>query len=299
MQYSGIDDTDNTSLHSCSLRSRPDDSSSIISKTKFRRGSNSDLSQPLTANLTVQQQSIDEELGDDPYFMFRLDLQKKLELVDESLIEYLQIVNDTNNIHELKDIKKQLKRNFKNAESNLRDVQMTVQLVENDREKFNHIDDGQLYERKTFCKKMQERILKSKDEMKEIVLQDERNKIIMRGGGGLLGATTDNQRMNTAFVIDNQAQASMMMQQQDETLDELGEVVTRVGEMAETINDEIGQQNKMLEQMEEDMTNAEEELGMVMGKLGKFLKTKDKWQLRTILGLSLTAFVLFFLVLYT
>ena len=89
------------------------------------------------------------------------------------------------------------------------------------------------------------------------------------------------------------------MQEQDETLDELGEAVNRVGDLAGNIHDEIGLQNKMLEQMEEDMTDAEEQLGFVMGKLGKFLKTKDKWQLRLIVALSLTVVVLLFLVLYS
>ena len=208
------------------------------------------------------------------------------------------------NTHEYKDTKKQLKRHLKNAESTLRDVLTTVQVVESDREKFSHIDDGQLFERKSLVNTSKERLLKAKEELnseavKLKLLEDERNKAVRRSGDGLLGARTDAERENTAFVLDNQAQTSLLMQQQDETLDELGEAVNRVGEMAGNIHEEIGQQNKMLEEMEEDLTNVEEELGIVMGKLGKFLKTKDKWQLRTILALRLTALVLFFLVLYT
>jgi syntaxin 6 len=181
---------------------------------------------------------------------------------------------------------------------------MTVQAVENDRDKFPHIDDAQAYERKSLVNTSKERLLKAKEEInseavKLKLLEDERNKAIRRSGDGLLGARTDSERQNTSFVLDNQAQTSLLMEQQDDTLDELGEAVDRVGELAGNINDEIGMQNKMLEQMEEDMTNAEEELGMVMGKLAKFLKTKDRWQLRTILGLTLTALILFFLVLYS
>jgi syntaxin 6 len=197
-----------------------------------------------------------------------------------------------------------LKRNNKNAESTLRDVLSTVQAVENDRDKFPHIDDGQLYQRKALVNTSKDRLVKAKEEInsenvKLKLLEDERNKAIRRSGDGLLGATTDSQRENTSFVMDNQAQTSLLMQQQDETLDELGDVVVRVGEMAGNINEEINQQNKMLEDMGEDMSRAEEELGMVMGKLAKFLKTKDKWQLRTILALCLTVVILFLLVLYT
>ena len=89
------------------------------------------------------------------------------------------------------------------------------------------------------------------------------------------------------------------MQHQDETLDELDAAVTRVGHMAEHIHEEVGQQNKMLNEMEEDLADAEEQLGMVMGKLAKFLQTKDRFQLGTILALFCTMIVLLFLVIYT
>eukprot|EP00429_Kryptoperidinium_foliaceum_P000192 CAMPEP_0176019434 /NCGR_PEP_ID=MMETSP0120_2-20121206/9388_1 /TAXON_ID=160619 /ORGANISM="Kryptoperidinium foliaceum, Strain CCMP 1326" /LENGTH=285 /DNA_ID=CAMNT_0017352509 /DNA_START=293 /DNA_END=1147 /DNA_ORIENTATION=+ len=268
-----------------------DNVSVASSKRRFgRKRINSELSEPLTsAGASI----VDEELGStggDPYFVFRSDLQKKLELVDEALADFLRIVNETDtavNTHEFKDAKKKLKRQLKNAESTLKDVHTTVQVVEKDRDKFSHIDDAQLYERQSLVNTSRERIQKAKDEInsegvKLKLLEDERNKAVRRSGDGLLGARNDDQRRNTAFVLDNQAQTSLLMNQQDETLDELGEAVTRVGEMAGGISEEIGLQNKMLDELDEDLTNVEEELGMVMGKLAKFLKTKDKWQLRTI-----------------
>jgi syntaxin 6 len=208
------------------------------------------------------------------------------------------------NVGEYKDSKKQLKRHLKNAESTLKDVSKMVHAIENDRVKFAHIDDAQLFERKALVDTSRGRINHAKDEMnservKNKQLFDERNKAVRRSGDGLLGATNDEERQNTNFILDNQAQTSLLMQEQDETLDELGEAVTRVGEMAGAIHEEIGHQNKMLDELDRDMTNVEEELGLVMGKLAKFLHTKDPWQLRTILCLSLTVVILFFLVIYT
>lgn len=49
----------------------------------------------------------------------------------------------------------------------------------------------------------------------------------------------------------------------------------------------------------QDLENAEEQLGMVMGKLAKLLQTKNTCHLGTILCLTATAIVLFLLVLYT
>ena len=206
------------------------------------------------------------------------------------------------NTHEYKDAKKQLKRHLKTAESTLRDVSTTVQVVENDREKFPHIDDGQLYERKALVDTSRERISKAKEELsseavKLKLLEDERRKNIRRHGD--LGAVNDAERENTSFVMDNQAQTSLLMQQQDETLDELGEAVVRVGEMAGNIHEEIEMQNQMLDELDEDLTKVEEELGMVMGKLAKFLKTKNKCHLGTIMCLMLIVIFLFFLIMYT
>mmetsp|Transcript_5700 Transcript_5700/g.12026 ORF Transcript_5700/g.12026 Transcript_5700/m.12026 type:complete len:91 (-) Transcript_5700:164-436(-) len=90
-----------------------------------------------------------------------------------------------------------------------------------------------------------------------------------------------------------------MLNQQDEALDDLDLAVNRVGVMAEEIHEELGQQNKMLTELDDDLADAEEKLGLVMGKLAKLLKTKNKCQLGTILILCLIALILFFLVLYT
>ena len=116
---------------------------------------------------------------------------------------------------------------------------------------------------------------------------------------GLYGARTKAEHDNNDVIVDSQARASLLLRHQDEALDELDVAVQRVGDMAETIHDEIGQQNKMLTEMEEDLENVEEQLGLVMGKLARFLKTKDRWQLTTIMILFCTMVVLFFLVVYT
>lgn len=192
---------------------------------------------------------------------------------------------------------------MKNAESTLKDVQMTVQVIENDRQKFREISDAELYERRSLVHSSKDRLTKTKEEMsseaiKAKMLADERAKAIRRAGADSLGATNDTQRMNTAFIVDSQARTSLLMQHQDETLDELDAAVTRVGNIAGHINEEIGQQNKMLDDMEEDLATAEEELGMVMGKLGKFLQTKDRKEICIILGLTVTALLLFLILVY-
>jgi Syntaxin 6, N-terminal len=203
----------------------------------------------------------------------------------------------------VKESKKQLKRSIVSAESTLQDLAMTVSFVENDRAKFRHIDDRELYDRSSLVNTSRDRIVRAKQEMqsesvKAKLLQDERSKALRRAGATVMGAQSDTQRVNTNMIVDAQARQSLLVQHQDETLDELDMAVTRVNHMAGMMHEEINQQNVILNEMEEDLTNVEEELGMVMGKLAKFLKTKDTWQLGTILCLSLTCIILFLMVLY-
>ena len=202
---------------------------------------------------------------------------------------------------EVKDGKKQLKRHIKNAESTLRDLQTTVRMVEKKRDRFPDIDDAELFERKNFTLLCTDRIKKGKDGMnsqfiKTKMLKDQRSFTKRRLG---LESTRSEETEETNFIENNQASSQlMMMEQQDETLDELDGAVVRVGHMAENIHEELGHQNKMLNELEDDLENAEEQLGLVMGKLAKMLKTKNKWQLCTILALSMIVIVLLFLVLH-
>ena len=191
---------------------------------------------------------------------------------------------------------------MKNAESALKDVQTTVHAVEMQREKFD-ITNGQLYDRKSLVQTSHERLTRAKQDMcssqvKSKLLDDERKKAMRRAAAASLDADEETKEQS-AFVVDSAARTSLLLQQQDETLEELDEAVVRVGNMATSIHQELGQQNKMLDDMDDDLRDAEEKLGVVMGKLGKLLKTKDKCQLGTILALTVTVIVLFFLVLYT
>ena len=69
--------------------------------------------------------------------------------------------------------------------------------------------------------------------------------------------------------------------------------------MAGNIYEELGQQNKMLNSLQDDLDDAEEKLGIVMGQLAKMIKTKSKWELWTILCLAVVVLIHLFLVIYT
>ena len=258
---------------------------------------------------------------DDPFYMFRGDLTKKILLVDQELTNYTTLVQTTDtatNTHAIKETKKQLKRHIKHAESTLADLETTVRVVERQREKFPHIHDGEMESRKEFVRESKNRINESKmmmqsEELKQKFLKDERalterrrgvavgntNGDLDHGNASSSSNTNNNYSNGATNNSEERSETMLMMQQQDDTLDDLDLAVTRVGYMAESIHEEIESQNKMLTDLGDDLADAEEQLGVVMGKLAKLLKTKSRCQIGLILILSLIVLVLFFLVLYT
>lgn len=258
--------------------------------------------------------AIQRPVVDDPFHVFQQDLMMKFDLAEGSLEQLQHIVRTTDtavNGHQVKETKKLLKRHIKNVDLALGDLQSTVKMVEKKRDEFPNIDKVELENRKDFIRLSAERIASIKTTMnsqdiKTKMLADEESKRIRRSGGGVAPSGSFNIRSGTDIeeaqflgVQGQYATTKLMMQQQEETLDDLDSAVVRVSHIASNIHDELGHQNRMMKELEDDLQNAEEELGMVMGKLGKILKTKNKWQLGTIMMLSLIAVILFFLVLYT
>lgn len=272
---------------------------------------------------------------DDPFHLFRSDLISKLSTLHSQLQSYLSLISNTDtavNIHAIRDSKKQLKHSIKISESTLRDLETTIRVVDKSRHKFPHISDVELNERKQFVEMTKDTLVDTKlrmqsEDVKRKIMEDERALTLRRGGGGSGGGNSSssggNQNNTNTYYRDDsiptttsnsntshnssdhddplllRSETLSMMKQQDETLDDLDLAVTRVSYIADTIHEELENQNVMLDNLGEDLSHAEEQMGVVMGKLGKLLKTKSKCQIGLILILSAIVLVLFFLVLYT
>jgi len=83
-----------------------------------------------------------------------------------------------------------------------------------------------------------------------------------------------------------------MINQQDESLDKLGQAVDRVGVMAKEINSEVKEQSIMLDGLDRDIGDASNRLNVVQEALGKLLKTKDGCQIWTVVILAIILILL-------
>ncbi len=125
-------------------------------------------------------------------------------------------------------------------------------------------------------------------------------------------ARIEAERRNSATIADEQAnskraavdahrdsiQSSKQVQrqiiaQQDDTLTELARVTDRLGQTAVVINTELQDQQRLLNELDQDIDRQQEKMNYVMGKMSKLLKTSDTKQLIFVLILLVIAVVLF------
>jgi tetrahydromethanopterin S-methyltransferase subunit B len=90
------------------------------------------------------------------------------------------------------------------------------------------------------------------------------------------------------------------MQRQDHGLEMLAQSAQRLGQMSTTISEELDYQNRMLDDMEEDLDVATDNLDLVTLKTREMIqRAGGKQNFLIILVLVGIAMVLFFLILYT
>ena len=140
----------------------------------------------------------------------------------------------------------------------VKDLELVLKRIGDRRQKFASISDEELMRRKLIIKELKHDI----NNMKSVVNgqrtiqkleKDERDELTRwrkekRGAGGAAG-----EDRNASFMQGQQQTQSMMHRQQDEHLGDMEMSLHRLGEMGRAINVEIDEQNRMLEDLDEDL----------------------------------------------
>ncbi|GMH72705.1 hypothetical protein TrRE_jg11655 [Triparma retinervis] len=105
---------------------------------------------------------------------------------------------------------------------------------------------------------------------------------------------------NDDFIMDAVRSQQQMLQDQDESLDILGQGAARLGQISLEISSELQTQNKMLDEMGDELDSAELNLAVVTKKTQELIKKSGGCgYFSAIVGLSLVVILLFFLIVYT
>jgi SNARE domain len=120
------------------------------------------------------------------------------------------------------------------------------------------------------------------------------------GGGGGPGANPGASSASASFAGGSLQRQQELMVRQDQGLEMLAQSAERLGQMSMTISDELGQQNRMLDEMDTDLDAAGEDLDYVTRRTREFVDraggTKNCLIIAALAGVVV---VLFFLIVYT
>jgi hypothetical protein len=101
-------------------------------------------------------------------------------------------------------------------------------------------------------------------------------------------------------VADSMQRQQQLFAEQDQGLEMLGQSAERLGKMSMAIHEELGFQNKMLDEMEGDLEEASQNLDSVTKKAKEFIdQAGGTKNFIIIVALVAIAILLFFLILYT
>lgn len=113
-----------------------------------------------------------------------------------------------------------------------------------------------------------------------------------RHGDGQNPALVDR---NDQFVSDQRMQQEMIVRQQDQELEEMGKAVDRLGQVGLTIHDELSHQQRMLDDLDEDIDITTNRMRAAQKKIADIIKkTGMKWHFCVIVLLSITLLILAF-----
>jgi hypothetical protein len=246
-------------------------------------------------------------MSQDPYYGVRDNVKSlcdRIKVKSDKFLSSWRRVNTATNA-EFKDLRKGLIKDIRGAEKQLRDLKGAIDMVEANRAKFPSISNPELGQRKLFVSDMDYTIQNIKQgidaqEIRQKLQSDDASAKMESSRPAAMPTSSRSKESSNDTFIHNQRQTThQIINQQDMALTDLGASVDRLGDMGRTINEELREQNRMLDDLDDDLDAAGNKMNFVMSKLAKLLKTKDGCLIWTIIILTFTLCLLIALVIWT
>eukprot|EP00747_Dinoflagellata_sp_TGD_P166973 gnl/TRDRNA2_/TRDRNA2_190603_c0_seq1.p1 gnl/TRDRNA2_/TRDRNA2_190603_c0~~gnl/TRDRNA2_/TRDRNA2_190603_c0_seq1.p1 ORF type:complete len:249 (+),score=72.11 gnl/TRDRNA2_/TRDRNA2_190603_c0_seq1:76-822(+) len=241
----------------------------------------------------------------DPYHVAREEVSNGLKKVNFMLKEWERIllVENTAQSGRFKDLKTEILGELRQLEYDLQDVNTTaVQLVEENRDKYP-IDDRELNARKAFVKESQAAVKKvqaslSSPQALAKIENDRREALLAESQQSARAQERLAAEDNAAFMRDQRQEQMQLLGQQDQQLAGLAESTKRLNQTAHVISDELQVQQRLLDDLGDDIDQEKDKFEVVVKRVGKLLKTDDRWQIYIIIGLTCSFIILLLCVIY-
>lgn len=245
----------------------------------------------------------------DPYYVAKDEVQSAIKKVQAMHDEWKLLLHseNTSKSARFQQLHSEIAGELRQVDFDLQDITETIRMVEENRAKFR-FDDAEVASRKDFVKVSRGTVKDIQDSITGRqalgkIEADKRQALGATSGHAGSAGRDDRQgriaRDNQQFLERQRQEQSQIIAQQDQDLTLLSQSAQRLGETARTINTELKDQQRMLEELDEDIDKETEKLNFVMKRIGRLLKTSDNKQLCLIIGLFVLLLVLVFLVVNT
>ncbi|CAL1171307.1 unnamed protein product [Cladocopium goreaui] len=243
----------------------------------------------------------------DPYYVAKEEVAKAMDRLRGLHQDWKRLLQteDTARSQRFQQMHQEITGELEQLGLDLDDIHATISMVEGNRNTFQ-LSDAELQSRKRFVtdsRRTLEDLQKDVNGPQTRAKLENDKKALLSSAASSARTREERQRSamqeNQAFLDRQRQQQTQLRAQQDEDLEMLSLSAQRLGNTAQIINVELKEQQKMLEELDEDIDKEAEKLNFVMKRMGKLLKTSDSKQLCLIIGLSCLVAVLLFLVINT
>lgn len=243
----------------------------------------------------------------DPYYVAKEEVAKAMDRLRGLHQDWKRLLQteDTARSQRFQQMHQEITGELEQLGLDLDDIHATISMVEGNRNTFQ-LSDAELQSRKRFVtdsRRTLEDLQKDVNGPQTRAKLENDKKALLSSAASSARTREERQRSamqeNQAFLDRQRQQQTQLRAQQDEDLEMLSLSAQRLGNTAQIINVELKEQQKMLEELDEDIDKEAEKLNFVMKRMGKLLKTSDSKQLCLIIGLSCLVVVLLFLVINT
>mmetsp|Transcript_10190 Transcript_10190/g.30612 ORF Transcript_10190/g.30612 Transcript_10190/m.30612 type:complete len:249 (-) Transcript_10190:40-786(-) len=242
----------------------------------------------------------------DPYYVAKDEVQAAIKKVQTMHDEWKRLLQSENTAKSTRfqELHSEIAAELRSLDYDLQDITETIKVVEENRTKFQ-FDNSEIQSRKDFVQASRANVKALQDSVasRQAVGKIESDRRQALGTSSSNPARDDRQnaaaRENEAFMDRQRQEQAQLIAQQDQDLALFSQSAQRLRETAQAINVELQDQQKMLEELDEDIDKETEKLNFVMKRIGRLLKTSDNKQLCLIVGLCVLLLVLVFLVINT
>jgi len=251
-----------------------------------------------------------EAAAADPFYKVRDNVNAQVERIKvkhDKLQDLLHQGDGGSGSVDFKELRKTLLKELKAAEKDVRGLQVAIEMIEKNRDKFPHIRDSELENRRSFVVELHNVVqdIKARADSESVRRKIESDATHSKRDAHdeslahMSKSVNPAERANARFIKEQRLETVSMIGHQDDAIDALGMAVDRLGELGKEVNVELKEQNIMLAGLDDELDEAGNRMNLVMGSLAKLLKTKDGCMIWTVVILFLILVLLIALVIWT